>query len=227
VTLAVTFYGSTKTAASEYLQIRAQIRTAKETSLIVNGGHYMTRGHVILCLLYLKKRRMSRNILELKREPFRVCKRTIAKVVPPYFPAPTEGDPLSFLQPTVRVKAPPPHARREWGGRKYLEVFHKSLAGVFFSTHPNGFSRPILPQPLLHTRGKSESSERRGQWETAETNHACYCLSSLFIKTVLSCAGCLQIGRKRSACWCGYCKGVRISFHGGRIRRRSRGRIGA
>lgn len=54
VTLAVTFYGSIKTAASEYSSIRAQIRTAKETSLIVNGGHYMTRGHVIVRMLYIK-----------------------------------------------------------------------------------------------------------------------------------------------------------------------------
>jgi hypothetical protein len=27
--------------------------------MIVNGGHYMTRGHVILCLLYIK---MHRNV---------------------------------------------------------------------------------------------------------------------------------------------------------------------
>jgi hypothetical protein len=162
VTLAVTFYGSTKTAASEYLQIRAQIRTAKETSLIVNGGHYMTRGHVILCLLYLKKRRMSRNILELKREPFRVCKRTIAKVVPPYFPAPTEGDPLSFLQPTVRVKAPPPHARREWVGvgENIWKCFTRASPVCFFR-----HTRMVFPGqfcPSLFSTPAENRSLRRG-----------------------------------------------------------------
>lgn len=35
-----------------------------EMSLIVNGGHYMTRGHVILVELYIKTYRMSRTILE-------------------------------------------------------------------------------------------------------------------------------------------------------------------
>ena len=35
-----------------------------EMSLIVNGGHYMTRGHVILVELYIKTFGMSRTILE-------------------------------------------------------------------------------------------------------------------------------------------------------------------
>jgi hypothetical protein len=61
---------TSKTAASEYLQFKVQIRTAKEMSLIVNGGHYMTRGHVILCLLYIKMHRMSRNILNPKENRF-------------------------------------------------------------------------------------------------------------------------------------------------------------
>jgi len=30
----------------------------------MNGGHYLTKGHVILCLLYIKTILMSRNILE-------------------------------------------------------------------------------------------------------------------------------------------------------------------
>ncbi len=30
----------------------------------MNGGHYLTKGHVILCLLYIKAILMSRNILE-------------------------------------------------------------------------------------------------------------------------------------------------------------------
>ena len=30
----------------------------------MNGGHYLTKGHVTLCLLYIKTSLMSRNILE-------------------------------------------------------------------------------------------------------------------------------------------------------------------
>jgi len=30
----------------------------------MNGGHYLTKGHVILNLLYIKTSLMSRNILE-------------------------------------------------------------------------------------------------------------------------------------------------------------------
>jgi len=36
----------------------------------MNGGHYMTRGHVILRILYIKMHRMSRTILELAEDSF-------------------------------------------------------------------------------------------------------------------------------------------------------------
>jgi hypothetical protein len=42
----------------------------RETSLIVNGGHYMTRGHVILRTIYIKMHRMSRTILEPEKDRF-------------------------------------------------------------------------------------------------------------------------------------------------------------
>jgi hypothetical protein len=61
--------------------IRAQIRTAKETSLIVNGGHYMTRGHVIVRMLYIKDVPDVKNYFGTGRGPFRVCKRTPAEGV--------------------------------------------------------------------------------------------------------------------------------------------------
>ena len=50
---AVTFWGSIKTAASEYLK-KGTDSDRQATSLIVNGGHYMTTGHFITCLLYIK-----------------------------------------------------------------------------------------------------------------------------------------------------------------------------
>lgn len=36
----------------------------------MNGGHYLTKGHVILCLLYIKTSLMSRNILEPGKNRF-------------------------------------------------------------------------------------------------------------------------------------------------------------
>jgi hypothetical protein len=53
----------------------------QETSLIVNGGHYMTRGHVILRMLYIKDVPDVKNYFGTGRGPFRVCKRTPAEGV--------------------------------------------------------------------------------------------------------------------------------------------------
>jgi hypothetical protein len=61
------YYESAKTAAAEYLQTREQILNILETPPIMNGGHYLTKGHIILCLLYIKKSLMSRNILEPRK----------------------------------------------------------------------------------------------------------------------------------------------------------------
>jgi hypothetical protein len=65
-----TFCESAKTAAAEYLQIREQILNILETPPIMNGGHYLTKGHVISCLLYIKTSLMSRNILEPRKNRF-------------------------------------------------------------------------------------------------------------------------------------------------------------
>jgi len=53
----------------------------RETSLIVNGGHYMTRGHVIVRMLYIKDVPDVKNYFGTGRGPFRVCKRTPAEGV--------------------------------------------------------------------------------------------------------------------------------------------------
>jgi hypothetical protein len=45
----------------------------------MNGGHYLTKGHVILCLLYIKKSLMSRNILEPWETHFLSCKQPLAE----------------------------------------------------------------------------------------------------------------------------------------------------
>jgi hypothetical protein len=34
-----------------------------ETPPIMNDGHYLTKGHAVLCVLYMKTNLMSRNIL--------------------------------------------------------------------------------------------------------------------------------------------------------------------
>jgi hypothetical protein len=49
---------TSNTSAAEYLQLGHRFGPRGDV-MIVNGGHYMTRGHVILCLLYIK---MHRNV---------------------------------------------------------------------------------------------------------------------------------------------------------------------
>jgi len=60
----IDFGESAKTAAAEYLRTREQILNIflniSEMPPIMNGGHYMTKGHVTLCLLYSKSCLMSR-----------------------------------------------------------------------------------------------------------------------------------------------------------------------
>jgi len=53
----------------------------QETSLIMNGGHYMTRGHVIVRMLYIKDVPDVKNYFGTGRGPFQVCKRTPAEGV--------------------------------------------------------------------------------------------------------------------------------------------------
>jgi len=65
-----TFCKSAKTAATEYLQTREQNLNILETPSIMNGGHYLTKGHIILCLLYSKTCLMSRNILDPRKNSF-------------------------------------------------------------------------------------------------------------------------------------------------------------
>jgi hypothetical protein len=45
----------------------------------MNGGHYLTKGHIILCLLYSKTSLMSRNILEPGKSRFLSCKQPLAE----------------------------------------------------------------------------------------------------------------------------------------------------
>jgi hypothetical protein len=51
--------------------------------LIVNGGHYMTRGHVIFDLLYRNIYPMSRNIFRSQRRHFAEAN---CPILPPYSP---------------------------------------------------------------------------------------------------------------------------------------------
>jgi len=80
-------------------KIRKQNSNRPETSPIVNGGHYMTRGHVILGQLYIKISRMSRTILERKTNPFGRKNGP----VPTRFAPPPSGDPI----PPIREALPP------------------------------------------------------------------------------------------------------------------------
>jgi hypothetical protein len=70
----IDFGESAKAAAAEYLQTREQILNIflniPEMPPTMNGGHYLTKGHVILCLLYSKTSLMSRNILEPRKIRF-------------------------------------------------------------------------------------------------------------------------------------------------------------
>lgn len=64
------FCESAKTAAAEYLQTREQILNILETPPIMNGGHYMTKGHVILCLLYIKTSKDVKKYFGTLEKPF-------------------------------------------------------------------------------------------------------------------------------------------------------------
>lgn len=123
--------------------IRAQIRTAKETSLIVNGGHYMTRGHVIVRMLYIKDVPDVKNYFGTGRGPFRVCKRTPAEGV--FAPASID----EFL--------------------RILDGFVKSPQArcVLFNTSTPCRSDPFYPRPLPAPRTGGPLPESKGGKETA------------------------------------------------------------
>lgn len=106
----------------------------------MNGGHYMTRGHVIVCLLYIKDVPDVKNYFGTGRGPFRVCKRTPAEGV--FAPAAID----EFLR--ILEVLPPP-----------------SRQGVFFLTHPlpacrahftPGPSRPPEPAGPFRSRRKEK-----------------------------------------------------------------------
>lgn len=117
----------------------------------------MTRGHVILCMLYIKMHRMSRNILEPKREPFRVCERTRTQGVPPHL--------LALLGKAIRFISQPVKTSRC--------VFFDT-SGWFFPAH----FAPAFPR----TRGQAGSPEGRNRRESAGNDHVSYCLSTLIIE---------------------------------------------
>jgi len=74
-----TYYELSKTAAAEYLQTREQILNIQGTPPVMNGGHYLTIGHIILCLHYIKTCLMSRNILEPEENRFLSYKQPLAE----------------------------------------------------------------------------------------------------------------------------------------------------
>jgi hypothetical protein len=117
----------------------------------------MTRGHVILCMLYIKMHRMSRNILEPKRDPFRVCERTRTQGVPPHFLA------LGGRRSAIFFAA----------GENQPVCFFRHIRVVF----PAHFA-PAFP----HTRGQAGSPEGRNRRESAGNDHVSYCLSTLIIE---------------------------------------------
>ena len=106
----------------------------------MNGGHYMTRGHVIVRMLYIKDVPDVKNYFGAGRGPFRVCKRTPAEGV--FAPASID----EFLR--ILEALPPPFRQ-----------------GVFFLTHPlpacrdhftPGPSRPPEPAGPFRSRRKEE-----------------------------------------------------------------------
>ena len=133
---------TSKTDTSEYLKFRVQIRTAKETSPLVNGGHYMTRGHVILCMLYIKMNRMSRNILEPKKERFRVCKTPSPRCSTSIF---LTGKEIGFIFATMKINQ-----------------------CVFFDTQKWFSPRPFCPGFLPHPREIGESRETQPEGSRGE-----------------------------------------------------------
>jgi len=45
----------------------------------MNGGHYLTKGHVILCLLYIKTSKDVKKYFGTLEKPFLSCKRPLAE----------------------------------------------------------------------------------------------------------------------------------------------------
>ena len=109
----------------------------------MNGGHYMTRGHVIVRMLYIKDVPDVKNYFGTGRGSFRVCKRTPAEGV--FAPASID----EFLR--ILETLPPPFQQ-----------------GVFFLTQPlpacrahftPGPSRP--PEPAGPFRGRRKEEKPR------------------------------------------------------------------
>ena len=121
----------------------------------------MTRGHVIVCLLYIKDVPDVKNYFGAGRGPFRVCKRTPAEGV--FAPASIDeflrilrvnplppgggGFPCAPVSPAVE-KSPPPWRGRVRVGGNIFEEFCKSLRCVLFNTSTPCMSGPFYPRPL-------------------------------------------------------------------------------
>jgi hypothetical protein len=83
VTLATAFMGASKPPLRDIRNIfnKGTDSDRQETSLIMNGGHYMTRGHAIVSMLYIKDVPDVKNYFGTGRGPFSIYKRTPAEGV--------------------------------------------------------------------------------------------------------------------------------------------------
>jgi hypothetical protein len=137
----------------------------------------MTRGHVILSLLYIKMHRMSRNILEPEREPFRVCKRTAA-----------QGAPSHFFMPQKRSLFAIGENQR-----------------VCFLRHTSWFFRPLLPMLSPDPTGKRRVRTGATAGNPQTINLQLIVFKRYFLNFRPGPRRMPANRPHRSVCWCAYC----------------------
>jgi hypothetical protein len=137
-------------AASEYFN-QGTDSDRGETPLIVNDGHYMTRGHVVLCLLYIRMRRNVKKYFGAGKRPFSGMRTGPVQGIPPFFPAAADAA-CKDRRPYQKDVASPRTIR--WGRITRIS-HHLKSTGVFFLTHRNGFLMADFAPILLRSPGQT------------------------------------------------------------------------
>jgi hypothetical protein len=156
-----TFYAIAKTAAVDYLQ-QGTASERQETLPIMNNGHYMTKGHVIACLLYIKTQSDVKKYFGMGREPFWTYKRVLAeRLIHPFGACMT--DQLSLFR-----------ASRVSGSGIFSDQ------GVFLLTQERVWLWVNFASAPSRTDGPPSPSAGKGMEETTTTNNSITCLYCTF-----------------------------------------------
>jgi hypothetical protein len=161
----------------------------------MNGGHYLTKGHVIFCLLYIKESLMSRNILVPEKPFWGMQTAPCGKIDPP----------LRRLCFWMDHKRPFNAA----GSRK-RELFR--FRCVLFDTKMAMVSGQFCPSHLPSPQTSSLLRRRRTRG-SMDQNHKTYCLYLHFNDLVLLTGACGCSERLRESLgWYGDCRSRSETF---------------